>query len=324
MSTTKIEWTDTTWNVTSGCTRASAGCDNCYAVRQTKRLAKIEKTRAKYEGLVNEGKNHFNGVVRCHESELLKPFSWSKPRMVFVNSMSDLFHKDVPFEFIDQVFSVMALCPDHTFQVLTKRPERMAEYLSNEDTSARIWTQMGKIDERWYDLEWVRDEGHEVVLPTPGNVWLGTSVEDQEAADERIPYLLQCPAAVRFLSCEPLLGDIKFDYVPGLYEGDGHDMPWMKDDTLHWVIAGGESGPGARPCNVDWIRSIVQQCKDAQVPCFVKQLGSKPFDPEAAYHFNDYLKLKDRKGGDMSEFPEDLRVREMPLGSPSGVTGVKV
>lgn len=215
----------------------------------------------KYKNLVNEGKSHFNGVVRCHEDALTIPLKWKTPRMCFVNSMSDLFHKDVPFEFIDRVFAVMALTPHITYQVLTKRPERMAEYLNENDglsTPLRIEHQLHLLRGKPPGECWCVD-GSRYPLP---NVWLGTSVENQRAADLRIPHLLKCPAAVRFLSCEPLIGDVE---LTGRTLG-GDRLPY-----INWVIVGGESGPNRRVMDLVWLMSIVDQCKVAGVPVFVKQ-----------------------------------------------------
>lgn len=302
---TNIQWTDATWNPTSGCTHASPGCDNCYAVTMTHRLENMGQ--AKYAGLTvlnGRGERHFNGVMRCHDDALSIPLRWRKPRRVFVNSMSDLFHRDVPFEFIDKVFAVMALCPQHTFQVLTKRPERMAEYLA---TRTAIDDSM-KVDRMppWYQVATAMlDDGERSMprgawqrahdnMPDPSkplpNVWLGTSVENQAAADERIPHLLRCPAAVRFLSVEPLLGPTARLPLQG----------------IHWVIVGGESGHGARPCNIEWVRGIVEQCKSDVIACFVKQLGSVVDGVEPWP-----VRMK-HKGGDPYRWPSDLRVRQFP------------
>ncbi|MCG8406706.1 MAG: phage Gp37/Gp68 family protein [Phycisphaerales bacterium] len=280
MQKSKIEWTDATWNPVTGCTRVSAGCDNCYAAPLTKRLASMGQE--KYQGLY--GKGHFNGKVRCHEDALKKPFEWKKPRMVFVNSMSDLFHRDVPFGFIDQVFAVMSLCPKHIFQILTKRPDRMFEYFDRyshypaglemrwgEEAASFIQYATGHVD--------FSDNG---ILP---NVWLGTSVENQATADERIPHLLSCPAGVRFLSCEPLLEPVDLRErltikAVGCMSGFSSDGKQLINESntiripgIHWVIVGGESGPGARPMDPDWARSIRDQCVDASVPFFFKQWG---------------------------------------------------
>ncbi|MEX0643613.1 MAG: phage Gp37/Gp68 family protein [Pirellulales bacterium] len=183
-SRTKIEWTEATWNPVTGCTRASAGCDNCYAVRLTYRLESCGQS--KYTGLTSrnrQGRRHFNGVVKCHEADLQRPLRWTKPLVIFVNSMSDLFHPAVPADFIRQVFEVMEACPQHTFQVLTKRPARAAEL--------------------------------NPTLPWLDNVWLGTSVEDGRVTD-RVNHLRQTRAAVKFLSVEPLIGPIPALPVAGI------------------------------------------------------------------------------------------------------------
>lgn len=318
----KIQWTDATWNPTTGCTRASDGCDHCYAFTMTKRLAAMGQE--KYQGLAGNG--HFNGVLKMHDDELAKPLKWRKPRMVFVNSMSDLFHNDVPFEFVDKVFCVMNATMFtlpisdrskrwHTYQVLTKRPERMREYMKSR---------AGKFDTGEHPLFKVRGEvirGHGAELMNAAailrwpldNVWLGTSVEDQRQFDIRVPYLCNTPAAIRFLSIEPLLGPIEMRFL----------------HMIDWVIVGGESGPHARPLNIKWVRSIVEQCEAAEVPCFVKQLGSKPYSngdkithrgadsktlmPERRTEAVFFRFLNDSKGGDINEWPEDLRVRQFPV-----------
>lgn len=298
-SNSKIEWTDATWNPTTGCTPVSPGCLNCYAARDARRLGgnPNEAVASKYRGLtvLRDWRVVFNGTVLTHEDRLEIPLRWRNPRMIFVDSQSDLFHESVPFAFIDRVFAVMALCQQHKFQILTKRPERMAEYLCDRKS-----------------------------LP---NVWLGTSCENQEAADERIPHLLRCPAAVRFLSCEPLLGPIylyavgkpRRDVLRGWIEAHDDYPEGANTSRIDWVIVGGESGPNARPCNVDLIRSIVAQCKAAGVPCFVKQLGSLALwdgcglvenDPPRHGHYD--ARFHRKKGGDWNEWPEDLRVREWP------------
>lgn len=267
MKSTSIEWTDATWNPVSGCTRASEGCDNCYAVTMTNRLSAMGQN--KYKGLTvinSSGHRHFNGQVRCHDDELLKPWHWREPRMIFVNSMSDLFHKDVPDEFINKVFGMMALCPQHTFQILTKRADRM-----------RLWSFSNNIKEFQFAdgglpgyTRGVRRLIDNWPLP---NVWLGVSVENQKYADERIPHLLQTPAAVRFLSCEPLLGPIEFSNVTK--RSDAVSQLCKKAfHGIHWVIVGGESGPGARPMHPDWVRSLRDQCTQAGVSFFFKQWGA--------------------------------------------------
>ena len=212
---TSIEWTDATWSPVTGCTRVSAGCDHCYSARMTHRLEMMG--HEKYRGLtvVNpKGDRHFNGVVKTHEAVLAEPLKWKKPRRIFVNSMSDTFHREVPFEFIDRIFAVAALCPQHTFQILTKRPERTAEYLKSRSPSifqaAGDWPVMAVARKiaKGHGSNLV-NEAAVIAWPLP-NLWLGTSVEDQARADERIPHLLRCPAAVHFISAEPLLGPVDF------------------------------------------------------------------------------------------------------------------
>lgn len=308
---TNIEWASNpdgtggeTWNPVSGCTRASAGCDNCYAVTMTKRLAAMGQE--KYQGLVNEGKSHFNGVVKCHEDALTIPLKWKKPRTIFVNSMSDLFHRDVPFSFIGQVFDVIRTTPWHTYQVLSKRPEIMAGF-----TEMFYRECMAK---------------HSDPIP---NLWLGTSVENQAAADERIPHLLRCPAAVRFLSVEPMLGAV--DISRWAYDRDAEIKSAMRgpmalnrdqadsvtpEVELHWVICGGESGAKARIFDLQWARDLRDQCAAAGVPFFMKQLGSnaRSFANETQRQLGGVYVLEhsDGKGGDMERWEEGLRVRQMP------------
>lgn len=247
----------------------------------------------------------------------LQPRRWRNPRIARVEA--DIFDESVPFDFIDQVFAVMALCPQHTFQVLTKRPERMAEYSNTPDRHNSIELEAEKIKR---GPACFGGKHMLPMLPLP-NVWLGTPVENQQTADARIPHLLTVPAAVRFLSMEPLLGPV--DLRLGQSEGEPTLSEPFREraELLHWVIVGGESGPGARPCNVDSIRSVVRQCAAAGVPCFVKQLGANPvIDDTPPFHgefpigtrFRGVNVLpRDPKGGDMSEWPEDLRVRQMPV-----------
>ena len=367
MSTaTRIEWTDTTWNPVVGCTPVSPGCLNCYAatfagrglhehyvgltVRRQDKLRDGERARTRAV---------FNGVVRMLPEKLTEPLHWRRPRRVFVNSMSDLFHESVPFEFIAAVYGVMGAAPEHTFQVLTKRPGRAIEFyqwlggLSCGRTrreaksigpgqlplticGAFALKAIGErisVDERFLIDMLCRDRlaGS---WPLP-NVWMGTSVEDQPRADERIPWLLRCPAAVRFLSVEPMLSHVDvFGPIRDMKLRDVEPDPGGDGRYLHWVIVGGESGAQARPCNVAWVRSVVEQCRDAGVPVFVKQLGRAPVEDLAVWQSRPFSRLlsfsqgkrlgllhstsevvwevADKKGGDMAEWPEDLRVREFP------------
>jgi protein gp37 len=247
---TKIEWTDETWNPVTGCTPVSAGCANCYARRMARRLA----GRHGYP----EAPNHFDVTLRT--DRLDQPFGWEKPRMVFTCSMSDLFHNDVPTDFIRSVFKVIAANPAHTFQILTKRPKRMNELCGF-----------------WWGWEFAR--GH------IDNAWLGVTVENQTTANERIPLLLQISAAVRFMSVEPMLEaiDIREILASGtLAQVNG---PYTSDDLLNsqyidWIICGAETGPGKRPMNLDWARDLRDQCVAAGVPFFFKKdsLGNRTLD----------------------------------------------
>lgn len=240
----KIEWTDATWNPVTGCSKISAGCKNCYAETFAERWRDIP------------GHHFQNGFDVTMRPEMLRiPLQWTRPRRVFVNSMSDLFHEDVSFAFIREVFGIMAVAKRHTFQILTKRPARMLE---------------------WF--KWVREYG---LLAPLANVWVGVSVENQDAADVRIPLLLQAPAAVRFLSCEPLLGPVDLTSIDRTSGSDpgynalrcGPDDEGPLQTIVDWVICGGESGPGARPMHPDWARSLRDQCLAVGAPFFFKQWG---------------------------------------------------
>ena len=333
MNKTSIEWTDYTSNLIKyrdpegrsvhGCIKISTGCANCYASAISKRFSGGEFTASRQKTLTP----FFD---EAEAQRILRTRVTGK--RIFVGDMTDVFGEWVPDELLDRMFAVFALRPDLTFQVLTKRPERMREYMVDPDRYTCV-------DEAAAAISGESGVGVITRWPLP-NVWLGVSVEDQAAADERIPALLDTPAAVRFLSCEPLLGQLMLrrPIVPGSFPG------------LHWVIVGGESGPGARPCAIGWIRDIVGQCRAAGVPVFVKQLGARPVrtvrgswinelqrhgpDIQQPYgraacwacrteeckllwpgvppHVKRWLPLRDRKGGDMSEWPEDLRVREFP------------
>jgi protein gp37 len=265
-----IEWTDATWNPVTGCAKISQGCKHCYAEREWPRLTKLVPA---YAGRAFRD-------VRTHADRLDQPLRWKKPRRVFVNSMSDLFHEAVPFEFIDRVFAVMALAPQHTFQVLTKRAERMHDYLlqRSESMCASDWPRSNPVAIAMSVASKARGDalpGNAPLhlagnWPLP-NVWLGVSVEDQAAADERIPLLLKAPSAGRWISAEPLLGPVSFD---GLFANTAD----IRDGTnaleaLDWVVAGGESGPKARPMHPAWARLLRDQCAAAGVPFLFKQWG---------------------------------------------------
>ncbi|AOE45062.1 DUF5131 family protein [Gordonia phage Zirinka] len=251
---TSIEWTDATWNPVTGCTKVSPGCDHCYA----------ETFAERFRG--TPGHYFENGFdVQLREHKLTEPLRWRKPRKVFVNSMSDLFHDAVPDDYIAQVFAVMGMARRHTFQVLTKRHARMRSLISSEDFQTRVGQfryRLGDNEPTAGDLSWG--------WPLP-NVHLLVSVENQQWAGTRIPALLDTPAAVRGISVEPMLGPIELSSsaLGRYYGGD----PREDEPGLDWVIVGGESGHGARPMHPDWARSLRDQCVAAGVPFMFKQWG---------------------------------------------------
>lgn len=281
---THIEWTEATWNPITGCSVISPGCTNCYAMKLAgTRLAQHESraglTVASKAGPV------WNGQVKLNEQWLDQPLRWKRPRMIFVCAHGDLFHESVPDEWIDRVVAVMALCPHHTFQVLTKRSARMREYLSAVSATPERRTRIYALGARM--LPDGSDKLRQAPPPFPlPNVWLGVSVEDQARANERVADLLQTPAAVRWISAEPLLGPVDLRYIefPNARGGeecwdalDLHDLPEDADTCkalLDWVVVGGESGAGSRPMHPDWARSLRDQCATAGVPFFFKQWGA--------------------------------------------------
>ncbi|MFE6412615.1 DUF5131 family protein [Streptomyces sp. NPDC057837] len=278
--TSKIEWTDATWNVVTGCEKVSPGCDNCYA----------ETFAERWRGTPGHHfETGFDLTLRPERMNL--PLTWKKPRKVFVNSMSDLFHKDIPDEYIARTFAVMALTPQHTYQVLTKRHGRMRSLLNDRCTcsnghtpgvhlrSAMAWAVSKANPNR---IPGAPDDAEQQVWNAPWpltNLWLGVSVENQIWAERRIPALLETPAAIRFLSCEPLLGPVNLTDINSVNVLRGDDtgyengLHWVDGPTINWVIVGGESGPGARPMSPDWARSLRDQCAAADVPYLFKQWG---------------------------------------------------
>lgn len=380
MGETSIEWTQKTWNPTRGCSRVSPGCESCYAEKVARRFA---GPGGAYEGLVRltpggKPKAQWNGVVRLVPEHLADPLRWRKPVRIFVDSMSDLFHEALTNEQIAAVFGVMAAAPHHTFQVLTKRPERMREWFAWVDDDSMVCpfdrvcgNAAAHVDPELWErilgelgLDQADDGICDPVWPLP-NVWLGVSVEDQQRADERIPLLLETPTAVRFVSYEPALGPVDFTRIPVLDKDDGEEIDRLSALELHvfspgdpeaeehyprldWIIVGGESGAGARPFDVAWARSTVEQCAAAGVACFVKQLGAHvltrnddnftieqdPPEPDdwpphfveedrIEQHPRDVyqgapvrVRLRDPKGGDMSEWPSRLQVRQFPAVRP--------
>jgi protein gp37 len=301
--------------------------------------------KAKYIGTTRKGSRGpiWTGKVNFDPKMLLIPLKRKKPTTYFVNSESDLFHETVPDEWIDQAFAVMAATPKHTYQVLTKRPDRMAAYLQMVagEKDMQRWINQAVIQTNSPCVSGIIEEAG---WPLP-NVWLGTSIEDQATADERVPHLLRCDADIRFLSYEPALGPVDFDMgrceihdrefihhgeygeCCGECAADGfigeltYGM-WLdgcareNGSGIGWVIVGGESGPHARPFDISWALSTVTQCAEEGVPCFVKQLGAQPLLPregDMAVH----MMLRDSKGGDPSEWPEALRVRQYPTREPA-------
>lgn len=312
-----IEWTDATWNPTVGCSIVSPGCTNCYAMKVASGLERRFASK-KYSGLTKtvNGNAVWTGEVRLDEDTLLQPLKWKRSRRIFVNSMSDLFHEGLPDEAIDRVFAVMALCPQHTFQVLTKRAERMRRYMTEHvkgPRSGRVtrvdrdgaahpewgaaWRVRSVISDllpnkapaaalnsatSWLDKRY-GDDGYDGFMPQwpLPNVWLGVSCERQQEADERIPFLLQTPAAVRLISAEPLLGPINLKRIKVADHGwqdalegwrNCKDYPG-RENVLDWIIVGGESGSKARHIHPDWARSLRDQCKASGTAFFFKQWG---------------------------------------------------
>jgi protein gp37 len=321
---TKIEWVQDsdgnpgkTWNPIVGCSKISAGIQQAY--RNEAMGAKLDNpVRLKhYEGLTEKRGNRveWTGIVRFVPEALEVPLKTKKSTTWFVNSMSDLFHPSVQFEWLDRIFAVMSLTPHHTYQILTKRPDVMLEYFGDiEKRRIKIAHTFVYPSENPEYLAWVRSPRSVQVyskLPLP-NVWLGVTVERQKEADERIPLLLQTPAAVRFLSCEPLLE--KIDWKKAWIRSAVKGTPLFKiteksslSSPIDWVIVGGESGANARPFDLQWARDIVAQCKAADVPGFMKQFGSNAYDSA-----NPDWKPERGKNGDRAKFPVELQVREMP------------
>lgn len=229
----QIEWTEATWNPIIGCTVISEGCRNCYAMTLAGGRMRNHHTREGLTRLTAAGKPVWTGDVRLIESAIDQPLRWSRPRMIFVGAHTDLFQDAVPDHWLDQLFAVMLNSPQHTFQILTKRPKRMRDYVLRH---AYLGSRLLR------------------------NIWLGVSAEDQATADERIPFLLDTPAAVRWLSAEPLLGPMDLTSI-------------NRGSRLDWVVVGGESGPGSRPMHPDWVRSLRDQCEEADTAFFFKQWG---------------------------------------------------
>jgi protein gp37 len=329
-----IAWTDETWNPIRGCRRISAGCQNCYAETMASRFAGPGQP---YEGLAKDGR--WTGKIALVEKHLCDPLRWRRPRRIFVNSMSDLFFEDLPDAQIDDVFAVMALARRHTFQVLTKRSRRMREYMATDRREA--WARAAA------RLTTTGDIGFDAIREGPRtlpNVWLGVSVENQRV-EHRIADLLAVEhVAVRFLSIEPMIGPVTltrigddeigatYDALRGCMTGDRTNAG---GPAIGWVIVGGESGSGARPCDGEWFRRLIGECDFAGVPIFVKQLGAKYIDDLHGVVGRDFVvpsevhviglkakpagtiasvrRLKDGHGGDVNEWPPMMDVRRFPV-----------
>jgi protein gp37 len=270
----KIEWTEATLNVVTGCTRVSEGCDHCY----------IERTPPfRMQGRAFDKPGIGGRIpVQLHRERLMQALRWRRPRRIFMPSLGDLFHADVPYDLLVDAFAVMAITPRHTYQITTKRPARMRALLSDEGFWANVAlaiTGLAVVEQVPDAVDWMHRQDHGLWYPLP-NTWLGVSVETQQWADIRIPALLGTPAAVRWLSCEPLLGPVDLSrWVLGATV-DGVPAPaisrlinWISGTSLDWVVAGGESGPGARPMHPEWARSLRDRCQVAGVPFFFKQWG---------------------------------------------------
>lgn len=320
-----IEWTDATWNPTVGCSIVSPGCTNCYAMHVAAGLERRFGSE-KYRGLTKSvnGNIVWTGEVRLDDDALLQPLKWKRGRKIFVNSMSDLFHESLSDEQIDKVFAVMALCPQHIFQVLTKRAERMRDYITTANRCHIIGDQMMRLAKI--------GAGFKCVSWPFLNVWLGVSAERQQEADERIPHLLATPAAVRFVSAEPLLGPLDLSRMPFI-NGDprhkrdaltgfsylfGRGVDGHPDATievkkplmsrLDWIIVGGESGKHARPMHPDWARSLRDQCAAADVPFFFKQWGEHAPMVLIEDGIDPATPWRESPGGNVSWMIDELRV----------------
>lgn len=302
---TGIQWTDATWNPIRGCSRVSEGFRNCYAETVANRF---KGPGQPYEGLIARG-GQWNGQITVADHLLDQPLRWSRPRRIFVNSMSDLFHENVPFDLIHRIMLQMAFANHHTYQVLTKRPARMLEF-----------------------FEWWGTEAKRCFAAEMPHVWLGVSIEDQATADQRIPQLLQTPAAVRWISAEPLLGPVDLSAMRNS-TGLGEGQPWLcpligsvgdghgdtcSVDRIDWVVVGGESGPGARPMHPEWARTLRDQCQAAGTPFFFKQWGEwKPFCEGGGWHDSLYRSNRKAKEGESQSTFDDIYGRTCTV--PHGV-----
>ncbi|MFJ8687384.1 DUF5131 family protein [Micromonospora wenchangensis] len=293
MADTSIEWTQrpgtigAVWNPTTGCDKISYGCTNCYALTMAKRLKAMGQVKYQNDGHpVTSGPGF---ALTTHPDELDTPLRWRKPRTVFVNSMSDLFHARVPSDFLAQVFAVMSCTPQHTYQVLSKRPERMQRLLTSHAWWTAFAAEMVEMRDGVAPVAYGYDSGH----PALPNVWLGTSIESDKHVG-RADALRDTPAAVRFISAEPLLGA----------------LPSLDLTGIDWLIVGGESGPGSRPLDLGWVRELAAKAQDAGTALFIKQLGSV-WARETSVR-GELVARTDPKGGHWENWPSDLLVRDYP------------
>jgi protein gp37 len=357
MTLSKIQWCDRSdWNPVRGCTRVSPGCGGpgphggCYAEGIAARFSDPGQPFHGFAKRVN-GEARWTGKVALIEDRLLEPIRWRNPARVFALSMSDLFHENLPMPDIIRVMAVIALCPHLTFQVLTKRSERMRDLMNATRMGALVWEAADRIACDMYLTEghpsapYLMGGAANAPWPLP-NLWLGVSCEDQARADERIPDLLATPAAVRFISAEPLLGPIDLTWIAepddardgvidallgcNWIDGQGRGVAYrpsraghqdrqmtrevvtVNGSKLDWVIIGGESGPRARDFHLSWAKSLIEQCQAANVPAFMKQVGSNAWDDISYQGSVPAFKTRDRKGGSPDEWPACLQVREMP------------
>lgn len=318
MGASNIEWTEASWNPIAGCTRVSPGCQHCYAERMSARIAAMavadEQTgkdpgrKANYK-LVVAGeqavgfKPEWNGEVAILTNVIMDPFRWRAGKLIFVCSMSDLHHPGIPDFIRHQMYAVMALCRHHTFQVLTKRPEAMADFWEDEENRGQIQNWIEEFAFKLTDPHERKSHDLRAAAPVltdqaelPDNIWMGTSVENQHYAGLRIPQLLRCKAAVRFLSVEPMLSAVSVAGRGWLLDSDVDPNAMGGEHQIHWVICGGESGPEPRQMLLDWPRKLMGECVDAGVPFFMKQICDG-FGKKIGY----------------DRWPMDLRRREWPL-----------
>ncbi|MEV3996671.1 phage Gp37/Gp68 family protein [Streptomyces halstedii] len=302
---TNIQWTEQTWNPTTGCDRISPGCTNCYALGMAKRLKGMGSAKYQTDGNPRTSGPGFG--IATHSDAFREPLRWRKPRRVFVNSMSDLFHPGISTPDLHLIFGVMAATPQHSYQILTKRHGRMRSLLNDPQFEHMARHRAEQVFGRNPAASWT--------WPLP-NVWLGVSVEDQKRADLRIPALAQTPAAVRFLSCEPLIGPVRLNrghaHCPTHDFAGGFCSSPCPDLILpDWIIIGGESGPGARPFETQWAADLIEDARLARSAPFVKQLGSV-WARDTYWAGKSVAAHRDTKGGDPQYWPTDLRIREYP------------